>query len=102
MKVTLGKSIRIPGGPLRRSGSVIDVTDDEKAWLESVGVLAALPKKNVTVTKSPVVEVPTKKATKPEIARPPKSASSEKWAEYLTAKGVDPKGLSKREMIAAA
>lgn len=101
MQVKLSKSVRIPGSILRRSGSVVDVTEEQLGWLESLGAVARPAKKTVTVTKSPSVKTPKKKVEKAEIPRPAKSASVDQWADFVTAKGIDPKGLSKREMIAA-
>lgn len=102
MKVTLGVAIRLPGRPLYKRGSVVEVNEQEKELLQKLGALASSElNNNVTVTKQdqPMVteEVPADK-----VQRPAKTASAEKWAEYLNSQGIDPKGLSKREMIAAA
>lgn len=102
MKVTLGKAVRLPGRRLFRSGEVVEVSEQEAGFIARLGAEATTP----AVKPAPVVESapasagePVEKDDGPE--RPPKSASAERWKEYLTAKGINPAGLSKREMIAA-
>jgi pyrroloquinoline quinone (PQQ) biosynthesis protein C len=37
----------------------------------------------------------------PEVKRPARAASVDMWRSYAVALGIDPKGLSKQEIIAA-
>lgn len=105
MKVTLAKAIRLPGHPLRARGAVVDVDEAAAARLRERGVLvdeSAAPEPAPVKVDSPV------KDEKPEgvdgveqAAKPAKSAKIELWQDYARANGLDPKGLSKQELIAA-
>ena len=105
MKVTLAKAIRLPGHPLRARGAVIDVDEATAERLRARGVLVdetAAPEPAPVKVDSPV------KDEKPEgvdgveqAAKPAKSAKIELWQDYARANGLDPKGLSKQELIAA-
>lgn len=101
MKVTLGKAVRLPGRRLFRSGEVVEVNEQEAELVARLGAEAIVPAvEPVPVVESaPAGDGETVKDDGPE--RPPKSASAERWKEYLTARGINPSGLSKREMIAA-
>lgn len=104
MKVTLGKAVRLPGRRLFRSGEVVDVTESEAEFITRLGADAATAPVVVedvapTVTPASADDSDDGEDEGPE--KPPKSASAERWREYLTAVGINPSGLSKREMIAA-
>lgn len=103
MKVTLGKAVRLPGRRLFRSGEVVEVNEREAELVARLGAEATTPAVEPApvpvVESAPAGDGETVKNDGPE--RPPKSASAERWKEYLTAKGINPAGLSKREMIAA-
>lgn len=101
MQVTLGVAIRLPDRPLYKPGQVVEVDENELKLVEKLNAIAIdEPANNVTVTKQAHTVVPEENV--PEgVKRPAKTASADKWAEFLTSRGIDPKGLSKREMIAA-
>lgn len=103
MKVTLAKAIRLPGHPLRARGAVVDVDEATAARLRERGVLVD---ETAAPEPSPVKVDPPVKDEKPEggveqAAKPAKSAKIELWQDYARANGLDPKGLSKQELIAA-
>ena len=102
-KVTLAKSIRFPGDRLRLAGEVVEVDDD--VFAEFVG-------RGVFVTGAPKPSEPVERQREPEAdavqepaggapQRPRKAAALDAWRAYATAKGVDPKGMTKAELIAA-
>ena len=90
-KVTLAKSIRLPGDRLRRVGEVVEVSDEVHQRFAPLGVF--------------VVDEP---APEPEPApgptgmkRPAKTAPLDTWRAYAREQDIDPKGLTKAEIIAA-
>ena len=102
-RVTLAKSIRFPGDRLRLAGEVVEVDD---------GVFAEFVGRGVFVTGAPKPSKPVERQREPEGSaepepagdapqRPRKAASLDAWRAYATAKGVDPKGMTKAELIAA-
>lgn len=102
-KVTLAKSIRFPGDRLRLAGEVVEVDD---------GVFAEFVGRGVFVTGAPKPSKPVERQREPEAEaepepavgapkRPRKAAALDAWRAYATAKGVDPKGMTKAELIAA-
>ena len=102
MKVTLGKAVRLPGRRLYRSGEVVEVSEQEAGFIARLGAEAATTaavKPKPAVESAPAGGGEKVKDNKPE--KPPKSASAARWKEYLTEVGINPSGLSKREMIAA-
>lgn len=107
MKVTLAKAIRLPGHPLRARGSVVEVDEETAERLRARGVLVdetAVPES----AEEPVQVIEPVEEKQPEgvggvekAAKPAKSAGIEAWRDYARANGLDPKGLSKQELIAA-
>ena len=107
MKVTLAKAIRLPGQPLRARGSVVDVDEETAERLRARGGLVdetAVPE----LAEEPARVVEPVEEKQPEgvdgvekAAKPAKSAGIEAWRDYARANGLDPKGLSKQELIAA-
>ena len=102
-RVTLAKSIRFPGDRLRLAGEVVEVDD---------GVFAEFVGRGVFVTGAPKPSKPVERQREPEASaepepagdapqRPRKAAALDAWRAYATAKGVDPKGMTKAELIAA-
>ena len=102
-RVTLAKSIRFPGDRLRLAGEVVEVDD---------GVFAEFVGRGVFVTGAPKPSKPVERQREPEAdaepepagdapQRPRKAAALDAWRAYATAKGVDPKGMTKAELIAA-
>lgn len=102
-RVTLAKSIRFPGDRLRLAGEVVEV--DDAVFAEFVG-------RGVFVTDAPKPSKPVERLREPKLEadpepagdapqRPRKAAALDAWRAYATAKGVDPKGMTKAELIAA-
>ena len=104
-KVTLAKSIRFPGDRLRLAGEVVEVDDDVFAEFVGRGVFVtgtSKPSEPVERQREPEADaeaVPEPAGGAPQ--RPRKAAALDAWRAYATAKGVDPKGMTKAELIAA-
>lgn len=104
-RVTLAKSIRFPGDRLRLAGEVVEVDDGVFAEFVGRGVFgtgAPKPSKPVERQREPEAEadaVQEPAGSAPQ--RPRKAAALDAWRAYATAKGVDPKGMTKAELIAA-
>lgn len=102
-KVTLAKSIRLPGDRLRRVGEVVEVSEDVLSRYSSMGVFVRdidrpSPK---PVEARPDEREPAEDPKAKQPKRPPRTAPVESWRAYAEAQGIDPKGLSKSEIIAA-
>ena len=100
-KVTLAKSIRLPGDRLRRVGEVVDVSDEVHERFLPMGVFvtgdpAPVPVKPVVPTDERAPEPDA-----PRVKRPARTAPVDTWRAYAEAQGIDPKGMSKAELIAA-
>lgn len=100
-KVTLAKSIRLPGDRLRRVGEVVDVSDEVHERFAPLGVFFSGDPAPVPVKpEAPVDErAPESEAT--VVKRPARTAPVDTWRAYAESQGIDPKGLSKAELIAA-
>lgn len=103
-KVTLAKSIRFPGGPLRVQGTTIEVEDALYDAYVGKGVFVSdvdsAPAPAFVPEPEPAVEEPAP-VKAPKVAKPAKAASLARWREYAQSLGIDHKGLSKAEIIAA-
>ena len=105
-KVTLAKSIRFPGGPLRVQGTTIEVEDALYDAYVGKGVFVSdmdsepAPAPAPVPEPEPVVEEPAP-VKSPKVTKPAKAASLARWREYAQSLGIDHKGLSKAEIIAA-
>ena len=101
-KITLSGHWR-PRGEVYEPGDVVDVDDETAAYLRSAGVAAgdkpARPTPKQEVHDEPEAE-PTPDV-QPQAHAPAKTAPLDEWKRYAIAQGIDPKGLSKREIIAA-
>lgn len=100
-KVTLAKSIRLPGDRLRRVGEVVEVSDEVHQRFAPLGVF-------VVDEPAPEPEPAPVPASEPEPApgptgmkRPAKTAPLDTWRAYAREHDIDPKGLTKAEIIAA-
>lgn len=95
-----------PNTPLCKPGDVVEVDDSLFEEFRGQGVFDD-PEKNsteVTPEPEPAPEPPPKPSAAdkpPEGERPKQAASTDTWREYAKKVGVDPKGLSKQEIIAA-
>lgn len=103
-RVTLAKSIRFPGGPLRLQGTTIEVEDALYDAYVGKGVFVSdvdsAPAPVSVPEPAPAVEEPAP-VKAPKVVKPAKAASLARWREYAQSLGIDHKGLSKAEIIAA-
>lgn len=102
--VKLAKSIRFPGGPLLKQGSTHDIDDALFDEFVDKGVFVVDTPTVVEESAAPVedvVESDTGVGVDDGASRPAKSAPVTAWREYADSLGVDTKGLSKAEIIAA-
>jgi hypothetical protein len=102
-RVTLARAWN-PGTGVLLRGSSVEVEDAMAEWLEAQGALAS---EVVSKPSGPVVT----RAAKPKPApvekvvegpsAPKRTESLDVWRAYAVKKGIDPKGLTKKEIIAA-
>lgn len=101
--VKLAKSIRFPGGPLLKQGSTHDIEDAlfDEFVDKGVFVVDTPPVVEPAAPVEEVVESDSDVEVDEGVSRPAKSAPVTAWREYADSLGVDTKGLSKAEIIAA-
>lgn len=110
-KITLSSPIAWPHphGIMRHFGDVLDVTDEERDLLVSLGAVAdGRPAGAVPVVASDAdkgnaqgePEDSAEDSAPAAVKRPAKSASLEAWQEYARTQGDDPKGATRQELIA--
>lgn len=102
-RVTLARAWN-PGTGVRLRGSSVEVEDELADWLEAQGALASevLSRPTgpaVTRTAKPKPAPDEKVAEVPDA--PKRTASLDVWRDWAKKKGIDPKGLTKKEIIAA-
>lgn len=93
-----------PYGIMRHVGDVLEVTNDERDTLESLGVIGGpVAKTPEPAQDTPVVEAeePAQEIAEGGVKRPARSANLEAWQDYARTQGIDPKGMKKPELIAA-
>ena len=100
-KVTLAKSIRLPGDRLRRVGEVVDVSDTVFDRFAPLGVFVSDDPAPVPVKPAAPDDERASEPDAPRVKRPARTAPVDTWRAYAEAHGIDPKGLSKAELIAA-
>lgn len=94
-----------PGAARYLPGDTVEVEEAIAEWLESCGALATgrtdpAPRVRVTPPSSeaePEPVVPVESGP----SKPRRAAPVDEWRIYAAAQGIDPKGLSKQEIIAA-
>lgn len=102
-RVTLARAWN-PGTGVLLRGSSVEVEDELAEWLEAQGALAS---EVVSKPAGPVVTrtAKPKPATVEKAAEgptaPKRTESLDVWREWAKKKGIDPKGLTKKEIIAA-
>lgn len=102
-RVTLARAWN-PGTGVLLRGSSVEVEDELAEWLEAQGALAS---EVVSKPAGPVVArtakpkpAPVEKVAEGPTA-PKRTESLDVWREWAKKKGIDPKGLTKKEIIAA-
>lgn len=102
-RVTLARAWN-PGTGVLLRGSSVEVDDAMAEWLEAQGALAS---EVVSKPSGPVVTrtaepkpAPVEKVAEGPSA-PKRTESLDVWREWAKKKGIDPKGLTKKEIIAA-
>lgn len=105
-KIVLAKAARVPlDGPIRWPGYAADVDDGTFDVLSARGVLGGEPPEVVesAAPETPEVVEPAAPEPSEEDApkRPKQAANIDTWQTYARALGIDPKGMSKQEIIAA-
>ena len=104
-QVRLTKGLRLPGRGLLFPGTVFEPTDDELEVIERVGAVGPAVKiepapgqadkpEEITDTEKQLEHVD-------EVSRPKQAANLETWQAYARAVGIDTKGMTKQEIIAA-
>ena len=104
-QVRLTKGLRLPGRGLLFPGTVFEPTDDELEVIERVGAVGPAVKiepapgqadkpEKITDTEEQLEHVE-------EVSRPKQAANLEAWEAYARARGIDTKGMTKQEIIAA-
>ena len=102
--VTLAKGCRLPGHPVRPAGYAMDVKQDIFDELAPRGFFVSATGDEPEPVE-PVAEetAPATVDDEPadEVKRPAKTAPVDAWRKYAKSLGVEVKGLSKQEIIAA-
>ena len=102
-QVRLTKGLRLPGRGLLFPGAVFEPTPEEREVIERVGAAGVVPEAEPSPAEDaepspaeddeePVEEAPD---------RPKQAENLETWQTYARALGIDTKGMSKQEIIAA-
>lgn len=104
-QVRLTKGLRLPGRGLMFPGTVIEPTAEELDIIKRLGADGA----DIKVEPAPGFAEKPEEITDTEeqlehvekVSRPKQAANLETWEAYARAIGIDPKGLTKQEIIAA-
>lgn len=100
--VQLKKSVQLtPGGIVHAAGEVIDIDDHTRDQLldwDAITISTPEPESEPVEVETHIEE---SEPSQPELPRPAKTAPLATWQKYATALGIDPKGLTKQEIIAA-
>ncbi|MGV0868691.1 hypothetical protein [Corynebacterium kalidii] len=103
--MTLARSWN-PGTAYHRPGDIVEVDDEVADWLERTGALRSeIVKKPTGPVVTPAVVKNPEPKKGPEVveesAAPKRTESLSVWRAYAERQGIDPKGLTKKEIIAA-
>ncbi|EGT5594914.1 hypothetical protein B7O34_10205 [Corynebacterium striatum] len=104
VRVTLAMGCRLPGHPVRPAGFTMDVSQDIFDEFAPRGFFVSdtgdepEPVEPVSEETAPV---PVDDEPADEAKRPAKTAPVDAWRKYAKSLGVEVKGLSKQEIIAA-
>lgn len=108
-KIVLAKAARVPlDGPIRWPGYSADVDDATFDVLSALGVIEVAqepdpePDDPSEPEPDPEADAPDEVDEAPEgVERPKKVANLDTWQSYARSLGIDPKGMTKAEIIAA-
>lgn len=118
-KVVLVKAAKVPlDGPIRWPGFSADVDDVTFEALAALGAIEVAPESEPVADDAPEPEFEPDDPTEPEpdpeadapdeaddapedMDRPKKVANLDTWQAYAHSVGIDPKGMTKAEIIAA-
>jgi len=102
--VTLARAWN-PGSARYLPGDTVEVEEAIAEWLESCGALATGrtdPAPRVRVTPpSPEAEPEPGVTVQVGPGKPRRAAPVDQWRAYAVAQGIDPKGMTKQEIISA-
>lgn len=103
VRVTLAKGCRLPGHPVRPAGYTMDVSQDIFDEFEPRGFFVG--ETEAEPASAPATEMVDDESADDEpaedVKRPAKTAPVDAWRKYAESLGVEVKGLSKQEIIAA-
>lgn len=104
-KIVLAKAAQVPiKGPIRWPGYTAEVDDATFDALSARGVLAVEAPTTVVVEQTAVEPTPEPAEDEPpaeEVQRPKQAANLETWQAFARGLGIDTKGMTKQEIIAA-
>ena len=103
VRVTLAMGCRLPGHPVRPAGFTMDVTDEVFAEFEPRGFFVGETEDEPAPAPAtePVDDESADDEPAEDVKRPAKTAPVDTWRKYAESLGVEVKGLSKQEIIAA-
>ena len=103
VRVTLAVGCRLPGHPVRPAGFTMDVMDEVFAEFEPRGFFVGETEAEPTPAPAtePVDDESADDEPAEDVGRPAKTAPVDAWRKYAGSLGVEVKGLSKQEIIAA-
>lgn len=103
VRVTLAMGCRLPGHPVRPAGYTMDVSQDIFDEFEPRGFFVGETEDEPTLAPAaePVEDEPVEDEPVEDVKRPAKTAPVDTWRKYAESLGVEVKGLSKQEIIAA-
>lgn len=104
-KIVLTKAAQVPlKGPIRWPGYTAEVDDATFDALSARGVLAVEVPTTVLVEQPAAEPTPEPAEDAPpagEVQRPKQAANLETWQAFARGLGIDTKGMTKQEIIAA-
>lgn len=102
-KVRLTKGLRLPERGLLFPGAVFEPTPEEREVIERVGAAGVVPEAEPAPAEDAedAVSEDYEESVEEAPDRPKQAANLETWQAYARALGIDTKGMSKQEIIAA-
>lgn len=103
-QVRLTKGLRLPGRGLLFPGQVIEPTAEELDTIKRLGADGAVkvePAPGYADKPEEITDTEEQLEHVEKVSRPKQAANLETWEAYARARGIDPKGLTKQEIIAA-